>query len=185
MDELKELWLVRHGETTASAGRRIAGWSDPPLTDNGRRQAEAVRARLDGAAFTAVWSSDLDRALSSARLGWGEPRVDCRLREVHFGPLEGRGYDEVDGGLAEVFMVFRDFEIPGGESHQALKRRVHGFVDELPPGRHLLFVHGGVIRVLTQDLGLDRFIATGSVVVVDWTGRRVLSIHERARSPFG
>jgi probable phosphoglycerate mutase len=59
MDELKELWLVRHGETTASAGRRVAGWSDPPLTDNGRRQAEAVRATLDGADFHSVWSSDL------------------------------------------------------------------------------------------------------------------------------
>jgi len=185
MDELKELWLVRHGETTASAGRRIAGWSDPPLTADGRRQAEAVRARLDGARFVSVWSSDLDRAFSSARLGWGEPKIDQRLREVDFGPLEGRAYDEVDGGLAEVFLVFRDFEIPGGESHEALKRRVHGFVDELPPGRHLLFVHGGVIRVLTQDLGLDRFVSTGSLVVVDWAGRRVLSLHERSRSPFG
>jgi len=185
MDELKELWLVRHGETTASAGRRIAGWSDPPLTADGRRQAEAVRARLDGARFASVWSSDLDRALSSARLGWGEPQIDRRLREVDFGPLEGHAYDEVDGGLTEVFMVFRDFQIPGGESHDALRRRVHGFVDELPPGRHLLFVHGGVIRVLTQDLGLDRFVSTGSLVVVDWTGRHVLSLHERARSPFG
>ncbi|PWB77318.1 MAG: histidine phosphatase family protein [Holophagae bacterium] len=185
MDEPKELWLVRHGETTASAGRRIAGWSDPPLTADGRRQAEAVRTKLDGARFASVWSSDLDRALSSARLGWGEPQIDQRLREVHFGPLEGHGYDEVDGNLADVFMVFRDFQIPGGESHQALKRRVHGFVDELPPGRHLLFVHGGVIRVLTQDLGLDRFVSTGSLVIVDWACQRVVALHERSRSPFG
>ena len=185
MDEAKELWLVRHGETTASAGRRIAGWSDPPLTADGRRQAEAVRARLDGTRFTTVWSSDLGRALSSARLGWGEPQVDRRLREIDFGPIEGRGYDEVDSGLTEVFMDFRDFQIPGGESHGALKRRVHGFVDELPAGRHLLFVHGGVIRVLTQNLGLDRFVATGSLVIVDWARRRVLSIHERVPPPFG
>ena len=30
-DGTLELWLVRHGETTHSAGRRIAGWCDPPL----------------------------------------------------------------------------------------------------------------------------------------------------------
>ncbi|HOC41519.1 MAG TPA: histidine phosphatase family protein [Thermoanaerobaculales bacterium] len=179
MDEIKELWLVRHGETTASAGRRIAGWSDPPLTDVGRRQAEAVRASLDGNPFDSVWSSDLDRAVSSARLAWGEPQVDRRLREVHFGPFEGRDYDEVDGGLTDVFMVFRGFEIPGGESHAQFRQRVHGFVDELQAGRHLLFVHGGVIRILTQDLGLDRFVATGSLVVVDWTARRLLEVRER------
>jgi probable phosphoglycerate mutase len=181
MDDLKELWLVRHGETTASAGRRIAGWSNPPLTAVGRHEAEAVRARLDGAEFRSVWSSDLDRAVSSARLAWGEPAVDARLREVNFGHLEGRGYDGVDREMTQVFMRFRDFHIPGGESHDELRQRVHGFADELPPGRHLLFVHGGVIRVLTQDVGLDRFVRTGSLVVVDWLARRLLAVREPAR----
>ena len=55
---------------------------------------------------------------------------------------------------------------------------VHAFLDGLPPGRHLLVVHGGVIRVITQDLGLDRFVATGSLVVVDWPARRLLRVHE-------
>jgi probable phosphoglycerate mutase len=175
-DESKELWLVRHGETTASAGRRIAGWSNPPLTAVGRREAEAVRARLDGAVFHSVWSSDLDRAVSSARLAWGEPAVDPRLREVNFGPFEGRGYDEVDDEMTQVFLRFRDFAIPGGESHDELRRRVHGFADALPAGRHLLFVHGGVIRILTQDVGLDRFVPTGTLVVMDWLERRLLAV---------
>ena len=55
---------------------------------------------------------------------------------------------------------------------------IGGFVDELPRGRHLLFVHGGVIRILTQDLGVDRFVPTGSVVGVDWTHRRLLFVRE-------
>lgn len=180
-DDLKELWLVRHGETTASVSRRIAGWSNPPLTAVGRREAESVRERLDGAEFRSVWSSDLDRAVSSARLAWGEPTIDARLREVNFGDLEGRGYDDVDREMTEVFMRFRAFRIPGGETHDELRRRVHGFADELPPGRHLLFVHGGVIRVLTQDVGLDRFVPTGTLVVVDWLGRRLQSVHTPVR----
>jgi len=181
MDDLKELWLVRHGETTASVGRRIAGWSNPPLTDVGRREAAAVRTRLDGAEFSSVWSSDLDRAVSSARLAWGEPTIDLRLREVNFGDLEGHGYDDVDRQMTEVFMVFRDFRIPGGESHAELRRRVYGFADELPNGRHLLFVHGGVIRVLTQDVGLDRFVPTGTLVVVDWLARQLVDVREPDR----
>ena len=177
-DENLELWLVRHGETTHSVGRRIAGWCDPPLTTVGREQAAAVRAGLDGAVFDGVWSSDLQRAVVSARLGWGEPRQDERLRECNFGSFEGRGYDEVDATHTAVFMRFRDFEIDGGDSHASFRQRIVSFVDELPPGRHLLFVHGGVIRILTQDLGLDRFVATGSVVGVDWTGRRLLFVRE-------
>jgi probable phosphoglycerate mutase len=60
--------------------------------------------------------------------------------------------------------------------------RVVAFVAALEPGRHLLFVHGGVIRVLTQDLGMDRFVPTGSVVGLDWTAARVLFVHEHGNT---
>ncbi len=173
-----ELWLVRHGETTYSVGKRVAGWSDPPLTELGRTQAAALRAVIDGAPFDGVWSSDLVRAVESARLAWGEATPDRRLRECNFGALEGCGYSEADGVYGEVFRRFRDFAAPDGETHRQFRERVLQFVDGLAPGRHLLVVHGGVIRVLTQDLGLDRFLATGSLVVVDWAARSVLRLHE-------
>ncbi len=173
-----ELWLARHGETTYSAAKRVAGWSDPPLTDNGRRQAEALRAVIDGRRFVGVWSSDLDRAVESARLAWGEPRADRRLRECHFGALEGCTYEEADTTYGEVFHAFRGFQAPAGESHEDFRARVLDFVASLEPGRHLLFVHGGVIRVLTQDLGVDRFIPTGSLLGLDWDAREVLFVRE-------
>ncbi len=178
METALELWLVRHGETTFSAAKRVAGWSDPPLTDNGCSQAESLRSVIDGRDFAGVWSSDLQRTVESARLAWGEPRTDRRLRECHFGSLEGCTYEEADSTYGEVFHVFRGFEIPGGESHEVFRDRVIAFVAELEPSRHLLFVHGGVIRVLTQDLGVDRFLPTGSVVGLDWSAKRVLFVHE-------
>jgi probable phosphoglycerate mutase len=173
-----ELWLVRHGETTYSASKRVAGWSNPPLTGNGRRQAEALRAVIDGQRFEGVWASDLDRAVESARLAWGEPRTDRRLRECHFGVLEGCTYEEADTTYGDVFHAFRGFEAPDGESHEEFRARVLEFVESLDPGRHLLFVHGGVIRVLTQDLGVDRFIPTGGVLALDWRAGEVLFLRE-------
>ena len=137
-----------------------------------------MRGVLDGGRFDGVWSSDLERTIATARVAWGEPAVDRRLREVDFGSLEGRGYGEIDPSFAEDFVRFRDFQVPGGESYLQFRDRIHGFVGELSGGRHLLFVHGGVIRLLTQDLGLDRFVATGSVVVVSWSERRVLMVQE-------
>jgi probable phosphoglycerate mutase len=181
MSASTELWLVRHGETTLNASRRLAGWSDPPLTETGRRQAVALRELLDGRHFDRVWSSDLERAVTTAKLAWGEPQPDDRLREINFGDLEGLSYDEVDLAFAGLFLEFRDFQIPGGESHDEFRGRVRRFVDTLAPGRHLLFVHGGVVRILTQDLGLDRFVNTAAVVGMDWTDRRILFIRESER----
>jgi len=178
MKRTLELWLVRHGETTYSASKRVAGWSDPPLTDNGRHQAAALRPVINGRQFAGVWSSDLQRAVESARLAMGEPCTDRRLRECDFGALEGCTYEEADSTYGEVFSEFRDFEVPDGETHEAFRSRVRDFVDSLEPGRHLLFVHGGVIRVLTQDLGVDRFIPTGSLVGLDWAAQEVLFVHE-------
>jgi probable phosphoglycerate mutase len=173
-----ELWLVRHGETTYSASKRVAGWSNPPLTDSGRQQAQALRSVIDGRRFDGVWSSDLDRAVESARLAWGEPQTDRRLRECHFGALEGCTYEEADSTYREVFHEFRDFQAPDGESHVELRNRVLDFLGSLEPGCHLLFVHGGVIRVLTQDLGVDRFIPTGSLLGLDWSAGKVLFLRE-------
>ena len=178
MNALLELWLVRHGETTYSASKRVAGWSDPSLTDNGRRQAEALRELIDGGEFDGVWSSDLQRAIESARLAWGEPKTDRRLRECNFGALEGCTYEEADSTYSEVFHDFRKFQAPDGESHEGFRRRIHDFVDSLEPGRHLLIVHGGVIRILTQDLGVDRFVPTGSLVGLDWAAQEVLFVRE-------
>jgi probable phosphoglycerate mutase len=179
-DGIVELWLVRHGETTYNAARRIAGWCDPPLTELGRNQATSVGPLLDGTTFDSVWSSDLRRAVETSRLAWGEATPDRRLRECNFGAYEGMPFDEVDATDARVFMGFRDFDMPDGDSHESFLARIGGFVDELPPGRHLLFVHGGVIRILTQDLGVDRFVPTGSVVGVDWTNRQLLFLKESA-----
>lgn len=173
-----ELWLARHGETTYSASKRVAGWSDPPLTERGRNQAEALRVVVNGSEFSGVWSSDLVRAVESAQLAWGEAIPDARLRECNFGSLEGCGYREADSSYGEVFRAFRGFQAPGGESHAQFRARVLDFVEGLEEGRHLLFVHGGVIRALTQDLGLDRFVATGSLVGLDWRRAEVLFVHE-------
>ncbi len=177
-----ELWLVRHGETTRSVAHEVAGWSDAPLTERGRREVRRLRRLFDGERFDGVWSSDLIRAIESARLAWGEPVQDRRLREIHFGELEELPFSEVDPNIAAAVMEFRHFELPGGESLKAFRRRVLDFVDELPPGRHLLFVHGGVIRALTRDLGLDRFVATATVVVVDWPARKILRVAEPAHA---
>lgn len=169
-----ELWLVRHGESLASREGSLAGWRDVALTEAGRAQARALQELLHAESFSSVWSSDLSRAAETARLAWGEPRVDPRLREMDFGELEGCDWHSLDEHRRVELLEFVHFRSPGGESYDELRERVLGFVAELPPGRHLLFTHGVVIRMLLWELGEDRLVPTATVVALDWGGRKVL-----------
>ena len=182
----RELWLVRHGETAARRGHTLAGWVDVPLTERGEAEASALRTVLAGERFEDVWSSDLVRAVVSARLAWGgEPRQERRLREIHFGDLEGRYWPELERTHRKGLERFEGFAAPGGESLAEFRARVLSFVEDLCPGRHLVFTHGGVLRLLSREVGHDQFAPTGSLIVLDWDGRRLLRRHDGEGSPPG
>jgi probable phosphoglycerate mutase len=171
----RELWLVRHGETPASRGRRLAGWEDVPLTPHGEDEARALRPVLEGRTFEGVWCSDLRRAVATARLAWEGPATpDPRLREMGFGALEGRSWDTLEPGLQEAMIRFEGFAPPEGETFDALRGRVLDFVSNLAAGRHLVFTHGGVLRLLSREAGEDHFLPTGSLLVVEWESRRIV-----------
>jgi probable phosphoglycerate mutase len=165
------VWLVRHGETEWNAEGRFQGWTDVPLNETGRAQAGRLRDLLAGREFDGVWSSDLVRAVETARIAVGEPDVDRRLRELDFGDLEGSVWDELDGDMRAGLKEFDSFRSPGGESAVAFVERVFAFLDDLEPGRHVVFAHGGVIRAIGRVCGSDGFPSHADVLRVDWTNR--------------
>ena len=79
------LYVVRHGETPWNVVGRYQGQLDPPLNENGRRQAETTAAKLALLGFEAIYSSDLARARQTAEAlsqKTGLPvQLDPRLRE--------------------------------------------------------------------------------------------------------
>jgi len=182
-DDTLELWLVRHGETLRNSDGRLSGWQDVPLNELGREQARWLRPHLEGERFAGVWSSDLARAVETAVLAFGPARPDARLREIGFGELEGVPFLEIPETLQRGLMDFEGFQAPGGEGVADLEARLRAFLDELQPGRHLVFSHGGAIRALTRALGENRFLPNGSLAVVDWSARRLqrVVLNELAR----
>ena len=169
-----EIWLVRHGETVSNADGRLSGWSDVPLSERGQEQARTLRPVLAEERFDGIWSSDLVRAVDTARLAVGEPTVDPRLREMDFGDLEGRKWAEIGDEQRDAILAFDDYTAPGGESTSSLRARVLEFVEALPAGRHLIFSHGGAIRMLTDAIGRDRFLGNGGLIALDWVRREIL-----------
>lgn len=163
------LWLVRHGESTWNALGLVQGQrAEPRLTRLGAAQARAVARHLAGRHVRTLYTSDLLRAVETARLVAAvlglEPTVDARLRERALGSAEGLpssslvpGHSGIGGGR----VLDADAAPPGGESVRRLCRRVGRFLDELapadalghgPPGDVVLVAHGGVVRAALAHL---------------------------------
>jgi broad specificity phosphatase PhoE len=155
--------FIRHGETDWNRERRIQGSTDVPLNDRGRAQALELAESLADRPIGAIWSSDLRRALDTARplaerLGL-EVRQTPALRERSFGVIEGRTDAEVAAELGharETFWLDADARHDGGESRREVYDRVARFLDELladPPAEEIALVSsGGAIRVGTAYL---------------------------------
>jgi 2,3-bisphosphoglycerate-dependent phosphoglycerate mutase len=163
------LWLVRHGATEWSESGRLCGWTDVPLSPSGRSQAEPLRARFHGRRFDGVWASDLVRASEFAELVVGGATLDPRLRELDFGRLEGKTWDECDAATQQALVGIEGFAAPDGESTAQIRDRALGFVTELGMGSHLVFTHGGLIRALFGLRGISVSPPPGSVT--RWAGR--------------
>lgn len=150
------LTLVRHGTTAWNEGGRWQGLTDNPLGPQGEAQARALRERLAGQTFDAVWSSDLQRAVQTAELALpGQPlRLDPRLREYHFGDFEGFTVPQMQAHAGFVHWQADPWPhpAPGGESLRDVARRMRAWADELPDGRVIAFSHSVAIRTLLVDL---------------------------------
>ncbi|PYS78380.1 MAG: hypothetical protein DMF66_06650, partial [Acidobacteria bacterium] len=64
--ETTRILLVRHGQSQGNAERRFGGHSPTPLSELGLRQAEATARALTVENLTAIYSSDLLRAVQTA-----------------------------------------------------------------------------------------------------------------------
>ena len=59
--------LIRHGQSRGNAERRFGGHTATPLSARGRNQAEATARTLKSESLTAIYSSDLARAMETAK----------------------------------------------------------------------------------------------------------------------
>jgi len=180
-------YFVRHGESEANAARRFAGQTDSPLTEKGRKQAEAVADELAKVRFDQVVSSDLSRTRDTADVIASRQAVPVEvvrdLREIDVGERTGTAFDDARGlpnWRDDGFVAW-----PGGETLEQVVARSLGAIDRLArenPGKTICVVgHGGINRILLSHfLGilprLDRSPATNtniSVVVTDGRTHRV------------
>lgn len=165
----RTITLVRHGETKGNIEDRANGHLDEPLSELGRRQAEAVGKRLAGTKFDAIYASDLQRAVDTARaITKHHPDLPIQtrpsLREYHFGDYEDMLWDEVCDAEPEFYGRWKnlntrvDIEFPGGESIHGIWNRVGACLEEIV-GNHqdenariLIVAHGGALQAVFAQI---------------------------------
>jgi probable phosphoglycerate mutase len=154
----RQLYLVRHGETEWARLGRHTSHTDVPLTDLGRRQAQAIGRRLAGHPFAQVLTSPLARAAETARLaGFEHAERSDDLLEWDYGDLEGRTTQEIRAAI-DGWAIWTG-PWPGGETPAAVGARVDRVIarcgDPSIDGDTLIFSHGHLLRVVAARwLGL-------------------------------
>ncbi|MFK7805102.1 MAG: histidine phosphatase family protein [Anaerolineae bacterium] len=153
--------LVRHGQTEWNRIRRIQGQLDSKLDKTGQEQARLVAKRLENEdEIAAIYASDLSRAFDTAEaIAVHHPHLnvqaDPRMREIGFGPWEGKQWDEFEKEESEKLKQWRadvtSIIVPGIEPIDDFAGRVRSFIDEMvekhPNEKILVTAHGGSINM--------------------------------------
>lgn len=169
-DVWRNLYLVRHGESTANEVNRFAGAIDAPLTELGKAQARRAGSQWKGDDIDEVYVSPLTRARQTAQIildtlpehtaPKDSTRLDERISERFFGEftLKNKTRLQRHFGLRnyEASLYQGDASLHGGESFEAFRDRVLEFLrNELYPalssGKKVLVVaHKYVIELLSR-----------------------------------
>ena len=153
------VYLIRHAEAEGNLYRRAQGQFNSNITALGLRQVAALAERFRDVQLDAVWSSDLNRTMStaSAVLKY-HPQLQLHttpaLREIDIGPWENCHWGNLDEDYPRQMKNFSQrpdkWHVPGGESFAAVQKRVVGELLRLgrdyDGGTIAVFAHGVVVR---------------------------------------
>jgi broad specificity phosphatase PhoE len=172
-----EIVLVRHGETEWSREHRHTGRTDVPLTDAGRRQAEALEPRLADRDFERVLVSPLSRATETCELAGMGDQAERRGELVEFDYGDSEGLTTAQMRERTPGWTVWTHRTPGAETPDDVGARLQPILAELRAidGDVAIFAHGHVLRVLAalwigiQPAGGARLtLATGKLCTLGW-----------------
>jgi broad specificity phosphatase PhoE len=164
MTASSKLLLIRHAETDCAG--TFCGHSDPPVNARGHQQIEALLSALQQHSVEVVYSSDLQRAHTTAEAiakYFDVPlRTTSNLREIAFGDWESSTWEQIerhDSVFAERWIAeFPRLASPNGEQFASFEDRVLREFDALAIANRnaAVVTHGGVLRViLTRRCGIS------------------------------
>lgn len=167
--KLKNIYVIRHGETDWNKDRRFQGQTDVKLNDVGREQATRLRQIIQQLQIESVYTSSLSRAFETAELATADLKLsiqkDDRLRETNIGDAEGLTHDEILQKFGEHSLTkwrsyeerLLDFHFTNGESKRQLMVRARQVFLDIAQNSNrnsiAVFSHGMLMRAMTYIFG--------------------------------
>lgn len=154
---MKELYLMRHGQTLFNQLHRIQGASDSPLTPQGITDAQEVGHYFEqiNLTFDHAYASTQERASDTLENITDQPYTRLKgLKEWHFGVFEGQS-EQLNPQNDPIRHSYGDFFVPfGGESDIQVQQRMNHTLTEImekPDHKRVLAVsHGGACFVFLK-----------------------------------
>ena len=198
---MKQIVLIRHGESQWNRENRFTGWVDVPLSPHGEREAREAGETLRGFQFDRAFVSVLRRAVSTLDIVLeviGQSHIPIEknqaLNERMYGDLQGLNKADTvkQYGEEQVKLWRRSYDVrpPGGESlHDTADRVIPYYRRHIRPqladGKTLLVVaHGNSLRALvmhltalSRDAVLELNIPTGVPLLYEFDDRDRVTTH--------
>ena len=205
--ENTRIYVIRHGESVGNLHRICLGHTDLDITELGMKQAKKTAEALSGIDFTAIYASDLIRAVHTA-----EPHAKMRgldvntspdFRELYFGNWENASVLMLKEKFHEQFMIgwrqnFGTFTAPRGESVVAMAERMEEGLKRIAKehrGENILLTsHAAAIRALWGKISGHApsewadaypFPTNASYSVLEFDGERLIPVSYSNDSHLG
>jgi len=152
---MRTVLIFRHGRTPLNGTDQLRGWLDVDLTEEGRWEAAEVARKVSRDPPDILFSSDLRRAIDTARIIAAYNNIKLEVpcadfRPWNIGNLAGQDAAKAAPILAEYVDKPKD-PVPGGESFNSFRGR---FLEGLAKA---LNRHSGTIGIVTHHR-VERFM---------------------------
>jgi broad specificity phosphatase PhoE len=187
---MKNIYLVRHGESIANINKIFAGQFDAPLTELGKRQSQCVLNYFKDKDINEIYSSSLTRAVDTikptAEYFSLKINLDARLKEINGGDWEGKLYEEIREESYQFREVWKKDLVncicDNGESvRECAKRVFDAFLDILKNSKSkniIICSHAFAIRAIlanalyqsVEDINKISFLVNAGISQIAYDG---------------
>ena len=126
-----EVIFETHSITLDNERGIATGWNDGALSEAGKQAASKLGLRHRAQPPSAVFTSDLGRAVETANIAFGARDIaivrDSRLRECNYGELKGTPVDLLEAQRARHIAT----PFPDGQSYQQVVEAMRSFLSEI------------------------------------------------------
>ena len=184
-----KLYIVRHGQTIWNKERRMQGWMDSPLTEEGIEGAIKLGKRLENVDFDMVYSSPLGRTQATTKHILGAKKSPIvlldDLKEINLGGWEGEEFTLVEANhkdrMEKLFYDPENYEAIDGENYSHVYERAERAFEEITKNPYedvLLVSHGIWINVFFSLLKKKKIKELWDAIVLPNTSLSLIEIDE-------